>query len=341
MLHGPPRLRRGRDDPRHYEYVTGPPAALLAIRNTRANWEAANPGKAGDYPGILALPADAQVLATFEVPAGVHQGRSPVDSLPGATSLRSLGSMTVAQPLIELDASYARAVPRLSVPWTAAPAPAPELLLLNTELADELGLDAAALRAPAGVALLTGHELPEGVATVAQAYAGHQFGFYQPRLGDGRALLLGEVVDRAGHRRDLHLKGSGRTPFARGGDGRAAVGPMLREYLIGEAMHAPRDPDHAGACPSSPPASRCRASSSCPARCSAGWPRATCGWARSSTPPPPATPTCCAPSPTTPSPATTPTPPTRTTRTSSCTGGSSPRRPSSWPAGCWSGSCTA
>src|SRR3954451_12221143 len=145
--------------------------------------------------------------------------------------------MTVAQPLIELDASYARAVPRLSVPWTAAPAPAPELLLLNAELADELGLDPAALRAAAGVALLPGQGLPEGVATVAQAYAGHQFGFYQPRLGDGRALLLGEVVDRAGNRRDLHLKGSGRTPFARGGDGRAAVGPMLREYLIGEAMH--------------------------------------------------------------------------------------------------------
>ena len=145
--------------------------------------------------------------------------------------------MTVAQPLIELDASYARAVPRLSVPWTAAPVPAPELLLLNAELAEELDLDPAALRAPAGVALLTGHGLPEGVTTVAQAYAGHQFGFYQPRLGDGRALLLGEVVDRSGRRRDLHLKGSGRTPFARGGDGKAAVGPMLREYLIGEAMH--------------------------------------------------------------------------------------------------------
>ena len=145
--------------------------------------------------------------------------------------------MTVAQPLIELDASYARAVPRLSVPWTAAPVPAPELLLLNAELADELGLDPAALQAPAGVALLTGHGLPEGATTVAQAYAGHQFGFYQPRLGDGRALLLGEVVDRSGRRRDLHLKGSGRTPFARGGDGKAAVGPMLREYLIGEAMH--------------------------------------------------------------------------------------------------------
>ena len=145
--------------------------------------------------------------------------------------------MTVAHPLIELDATYARAVPRLSVAWTAAPVPAPELLVLNAELADELGLDPAALRAPAGVALLTGHGLPDGVTPVAQAYAGHQFGMYQPRLGDGRALLLGEVVDRAGRRRDLHLKGSGRTPFARGGDGKAAVGPMLREYLIGEAMH--------------------------------------------------------------------------------------------------------
>ncbi len=73
---------------------------------------------------------------------------------------------------------------------------------------------------------------------VAQAYAGHQFGGFSPRLGDGRALLLGEVVDRDGRRRDVHLKGSGRTPFARGGDGKAAVGPMLREYVIGEAMHA-------------------------------------------------------------------------------------------------------
>ena len=145
--------------------------------------------------------------------------------------------MTVAQPLIQLDASYARAVPGLSVAWSAAPVPAPELLVLNEELAVELGLDPAALQTPAGVSLLVGHGLPDGVTPIAQAYAGHQFGMYQPRLGDGRALLLGEVVDRDGHRRDLHLKGSGRTPFARGGDGKAAVGPMLREYLIGEAMH--------------------------------------------------------------------------------------------------------
>jgi uncharacterized protein YdiU (UPF0061 family) len=145
--------------------------------------------------------------------------------------------VTVASTLFEFDHSYARAVPSLSVPWPAAPAPAPELLVLNDELAGELGVDPAALRTPTGVALLVGHGLPDGVATVAQAYAGHQFGMYQPRLGDGRALLLGEVVDLAGRRRDVHLKGSGRTPFARGGDGRAAVGPMLREYLVGEAMH--------------------------------------------------------------------------------------------------------
>ncbi|MEA2180772.1 MAG: serine/tyrosine/threonine adenylyltransferase, partial [Solirubrobacteraceae bacterium] len=123
-------------------------------------------------------------------------------------------------------------------PWQAAPVPAPRLLALNDELAVELGADPAALRAPDGVAVLAGNVTPGGAAPVAQAYSGHQFGGLSPRLGDGRALLLGEVVDVHGERRDLHLKGSGRTPFARGGDGKAAVGPMLREYVIGEAMHA-------------------------------------------------------------------------------------------------------
>src|ERR1700761_1388687 len=144
--------------------------------------------------------------------------------------------MTVAASLFRFEDSYAREVPGLSVPWTAASAPAPELQVLNEELAAELSVDPAALREPSGVALLVG-QVPEGVTTVAQAYAGHQFGMYSPRLGDGRALLLGEVIDTRGRRRDLHLKGSGRTPFSRGGDGKAAVGPMLREYLIGEAMH--------------------------------------------------------------------------------------------------------
>jgi uncharacterized protein YdiU (UPF0061 family) len=144
--------------------------------------------------------------------------------------------MTVATTLFRFEDSYARELPGLCLPWTAAAAPAPELLALNEELAAELGVDPAALREPSGVALLAG-QAPDGVRTVAQAYAGHQFGMYVPRLGDGRALLLGEVIDTHGYRHDLHLKGSGRTPFARGGDGKAAVGPMLREYLMGEAMH--------------------------------------------------------------------------------------------------------
>jgi protein adenylyltransferase len=143
-----------------------------------------------------------------------------------------------APPLLVLDNSFARELTGLYHPWRAASWPAPRLLLLNDDLAAELGLDAAALRTPDGVALLTGHGLPDDATPVAQAYAGHQFGWYQPRLGDGRALLLGEVTDVHGRRRDLHLKGSGRTPFARGGDGKAAVGPMLREVVIGEAMHA-------------------------------------------------------------------------------------------------------
>jgi uncharacterized protein YdiU (UPF0061 family) len=143
-----------------------------------------------------------------------------------------------ARPLLEFDHSYARELPQLCVPWTAAPVPVPALLVLNEELAGELALDAEVLREPAGVEWLVGAALPDGARPVAQAYAGHQFGGYVPRLGDGRALLLGELVDRHGRRRDVHLKGSGRTPFARGGDGKAAVGPMLREYLVGEAMHA-------------------------------------------------------------------------------------------------------
>jgi serine/tyrosine/threonine adenylyltransferase len=144
----------------------------------------------------------------------------------------------VARPLFAFDNSYVRELAGLYEPWQAAPAPAPRLLALNEELAAELGVEADALRAPDGVAVLAANALPDGASPVAQAYAGHQFGGYSPRLGDGRALLLGEVLDVHGRRRDLHLKGSGRTPFARAGDGKAAVGPMLREYVIGEAMHA-------------------------------------------------------------------------------------------------------
>ena len=139
---------------------------------------------------------------------------------------------------ITLDNSFAREFPELAVPWRAETPPDPRLLLLNEPLAVELGLEPAWLQSADGVGLLVGTVLPEGATPVAQAYAGHQFGNYVPVLGDGRALLLGELVDADGHRWDLHLKGSGRTPFARGGDGLAVVGPMLREYLVSEAMYA-------------------------------------------------------------------------------------------------------
>lgn len=139
---------------------------------------------------------------------------------------------------VVLDSYFARAFPELALPWSAVATPDPQLLILNEPLAAELGLDAAWLRSPDGVGLLVGTKVPDDATPVAQAYAGHQFGGFVPRLGDGRALLLGELLDTDGRRRDLHLKGSGPTPFARGGDGLAAVGPMLREYLISEALHA-------------------------------------------------------------------------------------------------------
>ena len=138
---------------------------------------------------------------------------------------------------IALQDRFVSDLPELAVRWQAESAPEPRLLVLNTLLAGELGLDPDWLRGP-GMGLLLGSDVPEGAAPAAQAYAGHQFGGFVPRLGDGRALLLGELTDAEGRMRDLHLKGSGRTPFARGGDGLAAVGPMLREYVISEAMHA-------------------------------------------------------------------------------------------------------
>jgi serine/tyrosine/threonine adenylyltransferase len=156
----------------------------------------------------------------------------------GLTAPDSLVWVSVAvRPLFEFDNSFVRDLSGLYEPWQAAPVPAPALLMLNEELAAELAVAPDALRAADGVAVLAGNATSQGSSPVAQAYAGHQFGGFSPRLGDGRALLIGEVLDVHGRRRDLHLKGSGRTPFARGGDGKAAVGPMLREYVIGEAMH--------------------------------------------------------------------------------------------------------
>ena len=141
-------------------------------------------------------------------------------------------------PALRLEHRYADDLPELALSWRAEEAPEPRLLTLNEPLADELGLDLDWLRSESGLRFLVGNAVPEGANPVAQAYAGHQFGSYSPRLGDGRALLLGELSDPEGRWRDLHLKGSGRTPFARGGDGLAAVGPMLREHLVSESMHA-------------------------------------------------------------------------------------------------------
>ncbi len=109
---------------------------------------------------------------------------------------------------------------------------------LNEALARDLNLDPAALASPEGVAVLAGNRTPERGEPLAMAYAGHQFGMFVPQLGDGRAILIGEVIGRDGVRRDIQLKGSGRTPFSRAGDGRAALGPVLREYIVSEAMAA-------------------------------------------------------------------------------------------------------
>ena len=139
---------------------------------------------------------------------------------------------------VALQGCFVRDLPEMAVRWRAETFPDLRLLALNEPLAAELGLDAAWLRSPDGLRFLVGNLVPGDAAPVAQAYAGHQFGGYVPRLGDGRALLLGELAGPDGHVRDIHLKGSGATPFARGGDGLAAVGPMLREYIVSEAMHA-------------------------------------------------------------------------------------------------------
>lgn len=134
--------------------------------------------------------------------------------------------------------TYAHLPDRLFARTAPTPVKAPRLLRLNLALADELGLDLAKLVSPEGVQILAGNLLPVGAEPIAQAYAGHQFGHFNPQLGDGRAVLLGEFLGRDGRSVDLQLKGSGRTPWSRGGDGRAALGPVLREYLISEAMHA-------------------------------------------------------------------------------------------------------
>src|SRR4051795_6317533 len=128
------------------------------------------------------------------------------------------------------DSFFARVAP--------TPVAAPRLIKLNRPLAVQLGLDPDVLETPEGAEILAGKTVPAGADPIAMAYAGHQFGQFVPQLGDGRAVLLGEVIDKDGIRRDIQLKGSGPTPFSRRGDGRAALGPVLREYIVSEAMAA-------------------------------------------------------------------------------------------------------
>ncbi|MGR3396008.1 MULTISPECIES: protein adenylyltransferase SelO [Paracoccaceae] len=139
---------------------------------------------------------------------------------------------------IPFDNSYARLPDRLFTRQAPVPVAAPGWIALNDSLARDLGLDPQALRSDEGLRVFAGNAVPDGAAPLAQLYAGHQFGQWNPQLGDGRAILLGEVVGRDGLRRDIALKGSGRTPYSRMGDGRAWVGPVIREYLMSEAMHA-------------------------------------------------------------------------------------------------------
>lgn len=140
--------------------------------------------------------------------------------------------------MIHFDNSYARLPQGFFTRTAPTPVRDPSLIALNRPLAETLGLDADWLAGPEGVQMLAGNVLPEGAEPIAQAYAGHQFGGFSPQLGDGRAVLLGEILAPDGRRFDLQLKGAGPTPFSRRGDGRAWLGPVLREYLVSEFMAA-------------------------------------------------------------------------------------------------------
>ena len=137
----------------------------------------------------------------------------------------------------KLDNSYARLPDIFYTKQNPIPVPKPKLAVLNYSLIEELGLDTRELEGSEGVDILSGNKIPDGSSPIAQAYAGHQFGYFN-MLGDGRAVLIGEHITPEGERVDIALKGSGRTPYSRGGDGRASLGPMLREYIISEAMNA-------------------------------------------------------------------------------------------------------
>jgi uncharacterized protein YdiU (UPF0061 family) len=137
-----------------------------------------------------------------------------------------------------LPSAYSRLPENFYARLAPTPVANPRLIQFNIALASDLGLDTHDTDSEALAAIFSGNQLPPELAPIAMAYAGHQFGHFVPQLGDGRAILIADAVDRSGAPRDVQLKGSGRTPFSRNGDGRAAIGPVLREYLVSEAMHA-------------------------------------------------------------------------------------------------------
>ena len=156
----------------------------------------------------------------------------PFAYCPGAPILMA---MTVHFPF---QNTYAALPANFFARVAPTPVASPRLIKVNRALATHLGLDPEVLSSPEGAEILAGKRVPDGADPIAMAYAGHQFGHFVPQLGDGRAILLGEVIDADGVRRDIQLKGSGPTPFSRRGDGRAALGPVLREYIVSEAMLA-------------------------------------------------------------------------------------------------------
>src|SRR5271168_270779 len=157
----------------------------------------------------------------------------PTDSMEKPPTVERTG-----RPMAVFSNSYARLPERFFARLAPAPATKPRLIKFNESLASELGVNAQGLEPDEVAAVFAGNVMPPGAEPIALAYAGHQFGSFVPQLGDGRAILLGEVVARDGRRFDIQLKGSGRTPFSRQGDGRAALGPVLREYVVSEAMAA-------------------------------------------------------------------------------------------------------
>ncbi len=139
---------------------------------------------------------------------------------------------------IPFDNTYVQLPAQMFTAQMPTPVRDPKVFAINTDLGAMLGIPSADLTSPEAAAVFSGNHIPDGAAPIAQLYAGHQFGHWNPQLGDGRAILLGEVIGTDGIRRDIQLKGSGRTPYSRSGDGRAWLGPVMREYLVSEAMHA-------------------------------------------------------------------------------------------------------